>query len=251
MTFEKEKSRWLQEEKRAFAGWDFSYLAHRWQHEPLGWDYRAIIKKHLTDADRLLDMGTGGGEFLLTLEHPYANTAVTEAWVPNIALCKQRLEPLGVAVHPVMEGAPLPMGDSSFDIIINRHEDYCPKEVRRVLKPKGLFITQQVGGENCISLIKHLNSKMPALPNFSLQTEKGRLQQHGFVVEYADEGFPKLDFYDVGAIVFWAKNIPWSFPGFSVEQNAERLWELEQQMRRDGVVGSLQHRFVLVARNNK
>ena len=29
-------------------------------------------------------MGTGGGEFLLTLDHPFYNTVVTESYPPNV-----------------------------------------------------------------------------------------------------------------------------------------------------------------------
>ena len=46
----------------------------------------------------LLDMGTGGGEFLLTLGHPGEHTTVTEGYPPNVQLCRQRLEPLGIQV---------------------------------------------------------------------------------------------------------------------------------------------------------
>ena len=36
-------------------------------------------------------------------------------------------------------------GDSSFDLVINRHEIFGAKEVFRALKPGGLFLTHQVG----------------------------------------------------------------------------------------------------------
>ncbi|MNJ78400.1 hypothetical protein D3C77_761450 [compost metagenome] len=32
--------------------------------------------------------------------------------------------------------------------MINRHEAYSVQELNRILKPGGLFITQQVGGQN-------------------------------------------------------------------------------------------------------
>ena len=38
--------------------------------------------------------------------------------------------------------------DNEFDIVINRHESYNEKELFRILKPNGLFITQQVGAYN-------------------------------------------------------------------------------------------------------
>lgn len=78
------KKIWKQDEAMSFKGWDFSYLKHRWQEEPLPWNYEKIIRAYLKPEYRLLYMGTGGGEFLLTLNHPYHNTSVTEMWAPNV-----------------------------------------------------------------------------------------------------------------------------------------------------------------------
>ena len=65
---------WEAEETLAFEGWDFSHLKGRWDSPEPTWNYKEIIKTHLRDSDTLLDMGTGGGEFLLTLGHPYDRT---------------------------------------------------------------------------------------------------------------------------------------------------------------------------------
>lgn len=251
MKQEQWKKIWLAEEQHAFQGWDFSRLHSRWRREPLGWDYKAIVRKHLRPDDRLLDLGTGGGEFLLSLGHPYGNTAVTEAWPPNIQLCMERLAPLGIKVYPMREADPLPIADDSFDVVINRHEDYDLREVRRVLKPGGMFVTQQVGGENGETLARRLNFEMPALTPFSLETELPKFRACGFSVQYAKEQFPELNFFDVGAIVFWAKIIEWSFPGFCVERNFAKLCALQDEIERSGFVSTLEHRFILTAQNMK
>ncbi len=61
---------WKQEEAHAFGGWDFSYLDGRWEDGKLPWGYKKMVLSYLKPSDYLLDMGTGGGEFLLTLNHP-------------------------------------------------------------------------------------------------------------------------------------------------------------------------------------
>ena len=73
------KNLWIEEENKTFKWWDFSYLKGRWADEELPWDYEKILKSYLKPEYKLLDMGTGGGEFLLTLNHPYKNTSVTES----------------------------------------------------------------------------------------------------------------------------------------------------------------------------
>lgn len=244
------KDAWLEEEQHAFEGWDFSHLQSRWKRESLEWNYTALVMEHLHKSDQLLDMGTGGGEFLLSLGHPYENTSTTESWSPNIQLCLEKLSPLGIQVYSVHSDMQLPIEDDSFDVIINRHGSYHLDEVKRILKPGGIFITQQVGDTNCISLEKRINlSNTPARELFSLRTELLKLQNCGFLVHDAKECYSELKFFDVGAVVFWARIIVWSFPEFSVEKNFEQLCTLQQDILQRGFISTLEHRFFIVAQN--
>ena len=81
---------WEAEEKIAHIhGWDFSHIHDRYEEEEdLPWDYKQIIDENRIDSMKLLDFDTGGGEFLLSLGHPYSNTAATEGYAPNVELCK-------------------------------------------------------------------------------------------------------------------------------------------------------------------
>lgn len=246
------KQRWLFEENRDFKGWDFSYLEGRWEEEKLPWDYKKLIYKYLNKNDKLLDMGTGGGELLLSLQHPHINTSVTEAWEPNLKLCKANLEPLGITVKQVFGDNKLPFDDNTFDIIINRHEDYDVKEVKRTLKKDGIFITQQVGGKNNKKLSRFLipDFKSDVL-DFELSKETSKFENLDFSILYENEYFPYLRFFDVGTIVYFAKIIEWEFPGFSVEKCFNQLCRLEDEIKKNGYVETLEHRFTVVAENNK
>lgn len=240
---------WQQEEQAAFQGWDFSRLSGRWQEGELPWDYRAMVLQALTPHARLLDMGTGGGEFLLSLGHPPALTCATEGYPPNLLLCEQKLSPLGVTVKEVAEDDILPFPDNSFDLIINRHESFDAAEVFRCLRQEGRFITQQVGARNNESLSHRLIADYtPAYPNHTLAHNESMLQQAGFDIQTAQEAYPPLRFFDVGAIVYFAKIIEWEFPGFSVDKCFDRLLALQAEMARDGFVESREHRFVVVCR---
>ena len=137
--------RWMAEEEIAHIhGWDFSHIEGRYMEEDdLPWDYRKEILRYLKPEMRILDIDTGGGEFLLSLNHPYANTAATENYPPNVDLCRETLLPLGIDFRVADGKGLLPFEDASFDMVINRHGDFNPGEIHRVLKPGGLFITQQ------------------------------------------------------------------------------------------------------------
>lgn len=107
-----------------------------------------MIEQYLESRYRLLDLDTGGGEFLLSLRHPYSNTSATEAYPPNVRLCEKTLCPLGVDFHRADASEDLPFEDEAFDIVINRHGSFCVSELHRVVKRGGIFITEQVGAEN-------------------------------------------------------------------------------------------------------
>jgi len=238
----------LEEEKKAFSGWDFSCLENRMFEEKLPWDYKKIVLFFLKSEMRLLDMGTGGGEFLLTLNHPYDKTYVTEAYVPNIELCKRKLSPLGITVKEIKEDSHLPFSDNFFDIIINRHEAYNIKEVKRILKSGGFFITQQVGGLNNNKLSNELlDNFVSAYKNFNCINEVNDFRKENMIIHKSDEYFPFLKFVDIGALVYFCKIIKWEFPDFSVNANLDKLLKINDIIEKNGFYLSQEHRFIIVA----
>ena len=237
------------EETEPFEGWDFSHLQGRMHEDQLSWDYTSIVREALPDAASLLDMGTGGGEFLSSLEPLPPNTRATEGYAPNVPVARARLEPLGIQVHEIRADDRLPLPDETFALVINRHESYDPAEVRRVLRPGGRFITQQVGGKDGTDLNKLLKAPNPdfGMPDWDLEHARAHLETVGFKVIKAAEEFPLTSFTDVGAIVYYLKAIPWQIPDFTVNRYSDRLEELERRVRAGGAFEVRSHRFLLVA----
>lgn len=93
------------------------------------------------------DAGYGNrrGELLSRLRPFPEIVCATEAYAPNVPIAKERLEPLGVRVMAIQDDNSLPFGDAGFDLVLNKHESFSPTEVRRILRPGGTFLTQQVG----------------------------------------------------------------------------------------------------------
>lgn len=240
----------LKEADQTFSGWDFSYLSQtgRWQSEPLPWSYASTLWSYLRNASSLLDMGTGGGEFLSHLAPFPPHTCATEGHPPNIPLARQRLEPLGVEVFEITDETNLPFNDAEFHLIINRHESYTPTEVFRILQDGGFFITQQVGDQNDIE-INSLFGTTPDLGSHPWMAKYAaeELQGVGFDIIKIDEAFPKLRFYDVGAIIYFLKAIPWIIPDFSVEQYQNVLYKLHERIQIEGYLEMREHRFLLVS----
>lgn len=249
MEYIKLKEYWLSEEQHSFKGWDFSYLDKRTLEEPLPWKYDEIVRQHLNHNSILLDMGTGGGEYLLTLNHPYYNTFATEAYPPNFELCKEALIPLGIDVRQVFNDNYLPFENEMFDIIINRHEAFDINEVYRLLKPEGLFITQQVGELNNKELSRFLIGDLKEITEseHNLKNNLLLIKNKGLTILKSDEYFPKLNFFDVGALVYFAKIIEWEFPKFSVDSCFKQLYQLQLLVEQQGFIESKEHRFIIVA----
>lgn len=243
------KELWQSEQNYAFKGWDFSHISGRWEGENLHWDYEEIVLSYLNQNYNLLDMGTGGGEFLLTLNHPYHLTSVTESYPPNVELCKKTLSPLGITVKQVYEDSNLPFDNNTFDIIINRHESFDIKEVKRILKRGGLFITQQVGGKNDSELSNLLiDNFKPQFPDHDLKNNVNKFKNEKFDILKSEEEFTKICFFDVGALVYFAKIIEWEFPNFSVDSCFENLLKAHKIIEEQKQICGTEHRFLIVAK---
>ena len=244
-------SAWHAEESIAHIhGWDFSHINNRYTEETdFPWDYRELILGRLKPEMKLLDIDTGGGEFLLSLGHPHRNCAATENYPPNIELCRETLSPLGIDFRPADGNGPLPFADGSFDMVIDRHGDFNPREIHRVLKQGGIFITQQVGADNDRALVELLLDPVPPLPfpeqYLSIAEEKFRTA--GFEILEQAECFRPIKFYDVGALVWFARIIEWEFPGFSVDTCLLRLLNAQHLLEERGSLDAVVHRFMLVA----
>ena len=251
MTSEALRVIWEREESTAqIRGWDFSHIHGRYEEEnSLPWDYERIIHDLLRNDMKLLDYDTGGGEFLLSLGHPYENTAATEGYPPNVQLCREKLLPLGIDLRECADASHVPFADNSFDIIINRHGNFDPPEIRRMLKAGGFFVTQQVGSENDRELV---DAVLPGVgkpfPHNNLKEQRDAFEIAGFDIIKAKEAFCPIRFFDVGAFVWFARIIEWEFPGFSVKHCFDRLLQLQIIIERDGKIEGTVHRFLIVAR---
>jgi SAM-dependent methyltransferase len=147
----------------------------------------------------------------------------------------------------------IPYEDNSFDIVINRHGDFCPREIRRVLKRGGVFVTQQVGAENDRELIELLYQKeLPlAFPEQYLEPTAEKFRKAGFSILDARETFRTMKFLDVGALVWFARIIQWEFPDFSVDSCLPGLQQAQHILETCGCIEGQIHRFLLAAKKEE
>lgn len=248
----KQFEEWLAEAEQArFVGWDFGWFTGRLVEEPPPWSYAHLAQQKMVGVQTMLDMGTGGGELLASLAPLPPHTFATEAYAPNVAVAQTRLAPLGVQVvdnTAEPENAHLPFSDHFFDLIINKHEAYYPAEVARVLRPGGLFFTQQVGSEDCLGLNQWLGLEPTYSSTWYLAQAQQEIEAAGLVVEAAGEAFSPTNFYDVAAVAHYCRIIEWQFPGFEVEKYRPVLLAIHNYIQQFSFLPLLSHRFYVVAR---
>lgn len=243
---------WKAEEETAHVrGWDFSPINGKFRihTDEMPWNYTDVVKSFLTPEKRILDIDTGGGELLLSFGHPYNMTAATEAYPPNVKVCEETLKPLGIDFQSSGDYTALPFKNGSFDVVLNSHGEYSIPEIKRILKPGGIFITEQVGELNDRELVTLLCPEAkPLFKGWNLKNEASHFEKSGFKILKREEFMCPIEFFDVGALVWFARVIEWEFLGFSVERNLERLYEAQRILEEQGKINGHAHRFLIVAK---
>jgi SAM-dependent methyltransferase len=239
---------------RPVAGWDFTHLAGRMEEDRPPWDFDAMTRDAVRSAAHLLDMGTGGGEQLLRFTDVLpADTTATEGWEPNLPVAREALQPYGVTVvryDPEATSARMrrmPFPDGRFDLVLNRHEAFVAGEVQRVLSPGGLFLTQQVGGDDAHEL-HDLFGGSPGYPANLMPILVGQVADAGLEIVQAQDWTGHYRFVDVAALLAYLRLVPWDAPDdFAVDRYAERLLRLHRDTQ-GSVIRLTMRRFWLRAR---
>jgi len=186
----------------------------------------------------------------------------TEGYAPNIPVAAARLKTVGVPLIGV-ESAPdnvdqdgatpndtashLPFRDDAFDLVLNRHSSYWPSEVARVLEAGGTYLTQQ-RGDGDGDLLRAFGRPTPEGPDFDLSFAVEQLEEAGFEISRAEESVAIVRFFDVGALVYYLRAIPWIVPDFDVDADRAALHRIHGTIEAEGSFGVGSGRMLIEAR---
>ena len=243
------------------AYWGAGFLPGRFVSTAPSWDYAALARPLLERAGTALDMGTGEGGVLAALAPLPVLTVAYEEWWPTVPAAKATLRPLGVrlvvargsrenapvpgAIDPV-ERPTLPFADHVFDLVLNRHEAFDPRDLHRIVRPDGRFLTEQVGSDEADSVRSLLG--LPALgAPWSAELAAEQLADAGWEIEDLHEEWPPMRFSDVAALIGYVRSLPWSYEDLVWSAATNRLRELHAQSGL-GPLAVTSHRFVVEAR---
>jgi SAM-dependent methyltransferase len=237
-------------EAEPVAGWDFSWLAGRATEERPAWGYSGLLAGAIDGAGAVLDIQTGGGEVLAgAIRRPPRRLAATESWPPNVELARQRLRPLGGTVAEAADAGPLPFGDAAFDLVASRHPTVTVwPEIGRVLAPGGRYLSQQIGAGTNRGLYEYLMGPQPLSDARSAQRHADQARAQGLEVGRLAEQALRVDFFDIGAVVYFLRKVLWTVPDFSVGRYRSRLLDLHAQIEAAGRFTCYAQRFLIDAR---
>ncbi len=239
------------------AQWGAGFLEGRYVPGEPSWTWPQIARPYLTDSRRLLDMGTGDGAQLLTLAPLPPLTIAYEEWQPTVPVAVETLRPYGVRLVVCLGSDDdtdsrrtrpgLPFAAGAFDVIVNRHEAFDPDDVRRMLRPGGVFVTQQVGRDEGAS-VRALLGLDPYAAEWTLAVARDQLIAADFTVVDAGEERVPARYTDIAALIAYVRSTPWSVPGFDPVTMRDRLRLLHERCVRDGGIDAVTHRFWVAAR---
>jgi SAM-dependent methyltransferase len=231
-------------------GWDFSRV--RDARDPVPWDYVKVVRHYLRPSDRVLDVGTGGGERFLSLA-PHFGTGigvdVSEEMIETALENGSALAANNVSFE-VMSGETLRLPDAEFDVVLNRHCSVYVEEYYRVLRTGGYFITQQVGARNAHNICTLFGCGPGGEYDWnSAEEEIGRLaatfKRLGCRVICTAEYDVGYWFLDIESLIFWHKAV--AIPeDFDIQAHWQQVDQIITEYSTPKGIETNEHRELLI-----
>lgn len=232
-------------------GWDFSWLSGRATEERPSWGYQRHLSSRLSGVTAALDIQTGGGEVLAGCgaENFPPTMVATEAWPPNLAKAPELLHPLGAVVVADPEEPPLPFADGAFDLVSSRHPAsvHWP-EIGRVLRPGATYFAQHVGERTNVEITEYFLGPVEPSMTRHHDVEAAAARAAGLEIVQCRNERCGLEFFDVGAMIYFLRKVIWTVPDFVVDDHLDRLRAMHDAIQRDGVFRSSMSRTLFEAR---
>ena len=239
------------------ARWGAGFLPGRFRSDDPSWSYEKIARAILANAESALDMGTGEGGVLASLAPLPTLTVAYEEWWPTVPAAWSRLKPLGVhlvialgsndnVARAARDDRPgLPFRSEAIDVVLNRHEAFDSFEVRRVIKRRGKFLTEQVGSDEAVSIRTLLGLPINA-PEWTAAVAVHQLEAVGWTIEKLQEERLAMSFADIGALIGYIRSLPWAYEDLDWASVKPRLHQLHA-LSQSRPIEAVAHRFVIVA----
>lgn len=231
-------------------GWGFEWLSGRAIEERPPWGYSRLLTRRLAAVRSALDIDTGGGEVIAEAPALPDHMCVTESWPPNAARARELLGPRGVEVIESPPGGPLPVAGGTFELVTSRHPVGANwSEIARVLAADGRYLAQHVGPGSAFDLIEHFIETTPEQrESRHPDDEKTAAEAAGLEVVALRTARCRMEFFDIGAVVYILRKCVWWVPDFDVDRYEAVLRRLDETIRSEGPLVAHSTRHLIEAR---
>lgn len=242
----------LADEVGTRSGWDFGRM--RTERDPVPWDYLEVAARYLSPTDVVLDVGTGGGERLLTLASRFA-TGVGIDPDPDMVRVAQANATTPATTHVTFQQAgtddlpSFPLG--TFDVVLTRHAPVSALGVDHVTKPGGYFICQGVGARNMENIRLTFQTGSATQYDEHQRAVRCTLHESGWEIVAEGEYNVRYRVLDLPSLLFWfsaiagANEVP---SDFTIDRHHGAINEIIRRYGSDRGVETNEHRTLLIAR---
>lgn len=230
-------------------GWNFSSL--KCTVEGKAWDFYEEAVKLIKKSDVLLDIGTGGGEKLLTIAETALLLIGIDISTKRIGDARYNLHASGTSNVRFfeMDSEELQFPNEFFNVITCRQSPFSAQEVARVLAHDGVFLTQQVSEHDKLNMADVFGRGNAACEDGTLKNK--------YMNELRDAGFQDIQAFDYDAteyyeshedLIFLLKHTP-IVPNFGQNNHDFALLDqfIEQYQTSKGIKTNSK-RFMIIAR---
>ncbi len=232
-------------------GWDYTRV--RATRDPVPWYYAEIVRRYLRPTDIVLDIGTGSGRQFLSLARFFARGVGID---PDETLVQAAQANLPPALADRVTFLQMPAHDlgfppESFDVVLSRHSIVDAGEVTRVLRPGGLFITQQVGPRNAENVIRVFGCTASGhyrpTPGQDMDSLVAAFLARDCAILCRAEYNVPYYYTDLSSFVFWLKAVP--IPeDFDMARHWEQVAHIAAAYTTPRGIATNEHRLLLIVR---
>jgi len=229
-------------------GWDFSRV--RAGRDPVHWEYVDVVRQYLNPTDRVLDIGTGGGEIFFSMA-PYFGEGVGIDDSPTMIETARRNQS-SLSIDNIsllrMEGNDLRFETDEFDVVLLRHLYVYVSEIVRVLRPGGYFITQMVGQRSSLNFLDAFGWTPASFGPDWWQPVAELADQFRLngchIIAQAEYDVPYW-FQDIESFMFWFMSVPWP-ETIELEKHWKNINQILETSQTERGIETNEHRGLLI-----
>ncbi len=229
-------------------GWNFSSVRARY--DPVPWNYVEVVRRYLKPQDRVLDIGTGGGEIFLSLAPYFGRGFGIDQDPAMIETARRNQSALALDNISllVMEAGALQFDADEFDVVLLRHLRVHVSEIVRVLRNGGYFITQMVGQRSSLNILAAFEWTPDSFGPDWWQPAAQLADQflfHGCrMIAQAEYNVP-YRFCDLESFMFWLMSVPWP-EKIELEKHWQNINRVLETSWMEGGIETNEHRGLLI-----